>query len=143
MIKLQNIAKQYKTKSDIIDALKDINLELSNNGLVFILGESGCGKSTLFNLLGALDNATDGQIIVETQNISAFTKSELVAFRKENIGIISQKYNLIDEYNVYENIRLVLDLQGSKAGQEVIDTALSNVGLEGYGKRKITELTEG
>lgn len=143
MIKLQNIAKQYKTESDIIDALKDINLELASNGLVFILGESGCGKTTLFNLLGAMDNVSGGQIIVQTQDISSFTKSELVAFRKDNIGIISQKYNLIDEYNVYENIRLVLDLQGSKAGKEVIDTALSNVGLEGYGKRKITELIEG
>ncbi len=143
MIQLNNINKVYKTKHNDVHALKDINLSFSETGLVFVLGKSGCGKSTLLNILGCLDRPTSGELIVNDKNISQTKPSELDYFRNYNIGFIFQDYNLVDEYNVYENIELVLNLQGEKDIKDKISNVLEKVGLAGYEKRKINELSGG
>ncbi len=143
MIQLNNINKVYKTKHNDVHALKDINLSFSETGLVFVLGKSGCGKSTLLNILGCLDSPTSGELIVNDKNISQTKPSELDYFRNYNIGFIFQDYNLVDEYNVYENIELVLNLQGEKDIKDKISNVLEKVGLAGYEKRKINELSGG
>ncbi len=139
----KNVNKVYKTKHNDVHALKDINLSFSETGLVFVLGKSGCGKSTLLNILGCLDSPTSGELIVNDKNISQTKPSELDYFRNYNIGFIFQDYNLVDEYNVYENIELVLNLQGEKDIKDKISNVLEKVGLAGYEKRKINELSGG
>lgn len=143
MIQLSYINKVYKTKHSEVDALKDINLSFSETGLVFVLGKSGCGKSTLLNILGCLDLPTSGEFVVDDTNVSLMKESELDYFRNYNVGFIFQDYNLVEEYNVYENIELVLDLQGKKDLKNRISNTLDKVGLAGYEKRKINELSGG
>lgn len=143
MIQIKNVSKIYKTKYNEVHALKDINLSFGECGLVFILGKSGCGKSTLLNILGGLDSVTSGEVLVDNKEISKLKQSELDYFRNYNVGFIFQGYNLVDEYNVYENIELALDLQGEPNVKEKISTALGKVDLEGYEKRKIKELSGG
>lgn len=143
MIELNNVSKTYKTKYNEVQALKDINLSFGECGLVFILGKSGCGKSTLLNILGGLDSVTTGEVLVNDKDIAKLKQSELDYFRNYNVGFIFQEYNLVDEYNVYENIELALDLQGEQNAKEKIAEALKKVDLAGYEKRKIKELSGG
>ena len=144
MIELRNVTKIYKSKkaSDTI-ALNDISLKFPDKGLVFVLGSSGSGKSTLLNLLGLLDKPTNGEILVNGTNINKMSDKLLTRYRNNYIGFIFQEFNLFDELNVYDNIELcinvknVLDLKGK------IDNLLNDLGLSGYGKRKINELSGG
>ena len=143
MIELKSINKVYQTKTSEVKALVDVNLSFSETGLVFILGKSGCGKSTLLNIMGCLDRPTSGEFVVDNNNVSQLNSSELDYFRNYNVGFIFQDYNLVEEYNVYENIELVLDLQGEVDEQNKISGVLEKVGLSGYEKRKIKELSGG
>lgn len=143
MIELKSINKVYQTKTSEVKALVDVNLSFSETGLVFILGKSGCGKSTLLNIMGCLDRPTSGEFVVDNNNVSQLNSSELDYFRNYNVGFIFQDYNLVEEYNVYENIELVLDLQGEVDAQNKISDVLEKVGLSGYEKRKIKELSGG
>lgn len=144
MIELRNVTKIYKSKkaSDTI-ALNDISLKFPDKGLVFILGSSGSGKSTLLNLLGLLDKPTSGEILVNGTNINKMGDKLLTRYRNNYIGFIFQEFNLFDELNVYDNIELcinaknVLDIKGK------VDNLLNDLGLSGYGKRKINELSGG
>ena len=88
MLELKDVSKEYKTKSEIILALDKINLKLNDNGLVFIVGESGCGKTTLINLIGGIDKATEGNILVNGKDISNYTEDELTQYRSYKIGFI-------------------------------------------------------
>lgn len=144
MIELRNVTKIYKSKkaSDTI-ALNDISLKFPDKGLVFVLGSSGSGKSTLLNLLGLLDKPTSGEILVNGTNINKMGDKLLTRYRNNYIGFIFQEFNLFDELNVYDNIELcinaknVLDIKGK------VDNLLNDLGLSGYGKRKINELSGG
>ena len=111
MIEIKNITKVYKSKKKSNHkALDCINLTLPNNGLVFVIGKSGSGKSTLLNLLGGLDNITNGSIIVDGNDITKFNERDLSNYRNNHIGFIFQDYHLLDELTVYENIVLSLNL---------------------------------
>lgn len=123
-------------------ALKNINLLLPNDGLVFVLGKSGSGKSTLLNLIGGLDSITSGKITVDGNDISSLSSSGYADYRNTYIGFIFQDYHLIDELTVYENIKLSLDLRNAKEKKQISD-ALKKVGLAGYESRFPTELSGG
>lgn len=102
---IKNLFKEYVSKKGKkCKALNGFNAEFPDKGIVFILGKSGCGKSTLLNLMGCLDNATSGEIIVGNQNITEFTEQEKSIYRANNIGFIFQNFNLFEQLNVYENI---------------------------------------
>lgn len=143
MINLTSVCKTYKLKkSKSQQALKDITLNLPDNGLVFILGKSGSGKSTLLNLIGGLDSPTSGNIKVDNHNLSTLKKDEFANYRNSHIGFIFQDFYLINEFTVYENISLALDLQGITDRKLVLDT-LKKVGLEGYEDKYPNELSGG
>ena len=143
MIKIERLNKIYKArKMRSHQALKDINLTLPNNGLVFVLGKSGSGKSTLLNLIGGLDSITTGRITVDGNDISSLSSSGYADYRNTYIGFIFQDYHLIDELTVYENIKLSLDLRNMK-NKRLIGEALQKVGLAGYESRFPTELSGG
>ena len=108
MIKTVNLKKLYTTEEVETTALESVNLEVKEKEFVSIMGPSGCGKSTLLNLLGLLDNPTDGEYHFLDTEVSNFTERQRSNLRKENIGFVFQSFNLIDELTVYENVELPL-----------------------------------
>jgi len=108
MIKTNNLKKIYTTEEVETTALNHVNLEVSAGEFVAVMGPSGCGKSTLLNLLGLLDNPTDGEYYFLDQEVSDSSERQRANLRKANIGFVFQSFNLIDELTVYENVELPL-----------------------------------
>ncbi len=107
MIKLNNINKIYKGICDV-QALKNVNINFDNTGLVSIVGASGCGKTTLLNIIGGLDTKYDGELIFNNINTKTYNSKKWDKYRSEKIGFIFQEYNLINTINVYSNIEIAL-----------------------------------
>lgn len=144
MIEIKNAVKVYKSKksSDTI-ALSDVNLQIADKGLVFIVGRSGSGKSTLLNLLGGLDNLTSGKILVGGKNISKFDNKQFDSYRNSYVGFVFQEFNILEQYNVYENIELALRLQEIESSKVEIDNLLEKLGIKDLGERRVNELSGG
>ena len=112
MIKTEKLQKIFKTEEVETWALHDVTLEIKEGEFVAIMGPSGCGKSTLLNILGLLDNPTNGVYELNGTDVSKFSEAERTNLRKGVIGFVFQSFNLIDELNVYENIELPLLYMG-------------------------------
>ena len=108
MIKAISLTKVFRTESVETTALNGINLEINEGEFLAIMGPSGCGKSTLLNLLGLLDNPTDGELWFLGQEVSQYTENSRTDLRNGNIGFVFQSFNLIDELTVFENVELPL-----------------------------------
>ncbi len=108
MLKLHDLYKVYRTDEVETVALNGVNVEIDQGDFVAVMGPSGCGKSTLLNLIGLLDNPSDGDYYFFDENVSNYSESKRSSIRKQNIGFIFQSFNLIDELNVAENIELAL-----------------------------------
>ena len=145
MIKIENLTKIYKSKKGKLEttALSNINLNLDNKGLIFIVGKSGSGKTTLLNLIGGIDTPDYGKIIVNNKNINEFKNIEYDEYRNTYIGFIFQEFNLLEKYNIYENIEISLKLQGQTVNKDKILNLLQDFGLKGYENRKVSELSGG
>ena len=142
MIEVKNISKIYKEKKGKETvALRDVSLKLPNVGLIFINGKSGSGKSTLLNILGLLEDATNGEVIINGKNINKFREIDKTTYRSKEIGFVFQEFDLIDELNVYENVELALDLIRDKTAN--IDELLTSLGINDLKARKINELSGG
>lgn len=114
MIKLNNIKKHYVTSGVVTKALDGIDLEIEDGEMLAIMGSSGSGKSTLLNIIGCMDNMTDGTYIYNNQVVSDMSLNQRKKFCKEHISFIFQDFALMDDYTVYENIELPLLLKGVK-----------------------------
>ena len=144
IIEIKNIVKTYRPKKGgEVKALDDVSLKFPEKGLVFILGKSGSGKSTLLNVMGGLDTADSGEIIIKGKSSKEFSTGDFDSYRNTYLGFIFQEYNILEDFNVGANIALALKLQGAKATDEKINEILDEVGLSGYGKRKPNELSGG
>ena len=144
MIELKKISKTYKSRrGPKTTALKDINIKLPDKGLYFILGKSGSGKSTLLNILGGLDKYSNGELIIDNKSTKKFKDKDFDYYRNTYIGFIFQEFNLIEDYNVYDNIILSTKLQDKDISYSDVDNLLVKVGIEGLGKRRINELSGG
>ena len=108
MLKLHNLYKIYHTDEIETVALNGINLEIEQGDFVAIMGPSGCGKSTLLNIVGMLDNPSEGDYFFFDENVAPYSEAQRSQLRKQNIGFIFQSFNLIDELSVSENIELAL-----------------------------------
>lgn len=108
MLKLHDLFKVYRTDDVETVALNGVNLEIVQGDFVAIMGPSGCGKSTLLNIIGMLDNLTEGNYFFLDEDVAGYNESQLSVIRKKNIGFIFQNFNLIDELTVAENIELAL-----------------------------------
>jgi putative ABC transport system ATP-binding protein len=115
MIQTKNLKKLYTTEEVETTALNNINLEIKQGEFVAIMGPSGCGKSTLLNLLGLLDNPSNGEYFFLEQEVSKYSERQRANLRKNNIGFVFQSFNLIDELTVYENIELPLLYLGTSS----------------------------
>lgn len=143
MIKLSNVVKEYDSRAGKDGDLKNINLTLPDTGFVFLLGTIGCGKYTLLNVLSGLEMVTTGDIEVNGESLKNLSPKALADYRNRNIGVLFKEHNLIDDFSVYENVAISLSLRDKKAVAVKVTEALAFVGLEGYEKRKISELSGG
>jgi len=144
MLEIRNLCKTYKTKKGApVKAIDNVSLKFSKTGMVFLLGKSGSGKSTLLNIIGGLDNADSGEILVKGESTNNFKQSHFDSYRNTYIGFIFQDYNLLDDFSVGANIALAMELQGMKANENKISQLLHDVDLQGLGNRKTNELSGG
>ena len=130
MIKLSGIKKSYNMgKSNEYKALKEISLEISDGECVAIMGKSGAGKSTLLHILGGVDQPTSGTVTISGTDMHSLNEDKLAIFRRRQIGLIYQFYNLLPVLNVEENILLPYLLDGRKLEQERLDQMIEMLGL--------------
>ncbi len=108
MLKLHDLYKVYRTDEVETVALNGVNFEIEQGDFVAVMGPSGCGKSTLLNIIGLLDNPTEGSYFFFDEDVAGYKETKLTEIRKQNIGFIFQSFNLIDELTVAENIELAL-----------------------------------
>ena len=129
MIKTRNLKKIYTTEEIESTALNSVNIDIGAGEFVSIMGPSGCGKSTLLNVLGLLDNPTEGEFFFLDTEISKHSERERANVRKENIGFVFQSFNLIDELTVFENVELPLLYLGRSTSQrnERVDEVLEQM----------------
>ena len=124
MIKVSNLSKVFRTEEIETTALDGVSFEIKDGEFVAIMGPSGCGKSTLLNILGLLDNPTEGSYLFGDTEVAKLKEKDRTKFRKGNIGFVFQSFNLIDELSVYENIELplrYLDIPASERKAKVTE----------------------
>lgn len=117
MIKIENLSKVFRTEEVETTALNNVSLEVKKGEFVAIMGPSGCGKSTLLNIIGLLDNPTDGKYYFDGEEVGHLKEKQRTQVRKGNIGFVFQSFNLIDELNVFENVELPLTYLKVKASE--------------------------
>lgn len=129
MITTANLTKVFRTDEVETTALNSVTFEVKEGEFVAIMGPSGCGKSTLLNILGLLDNPTEGDYYFLGQEVSKHSERQRASLRKNNIGFVFQNFNLIDELNVFENVELPLIYLGLKAAErrEKVEAALNQM----------------
>ena len=126
----KNLCKTYGHGNISVKALDKVSVNIEDGEFVAIIGTSGSGKSTLLNMLGGLDRPTSGEVFVSGKNIFKMNDEELTIFRRRNIGFVFQNYNLVPILNVYENIVLPIELDGSHTDKKYVDTIINTLGLE-------------
>ncbi|MDE7349956.1 MAG: ABC transporter ATP-binding protein, partial [Muribaculaceae bacterium] len=145
MIKLENVKKVFRTEEVETWALREVNLEVKEGEFVAIMGPSGCGKSTLLNILGLLDNPTEGTYILNGKDVSKLKENDRTDIRKGTIGFVFQSFNLIDELNVYENIELPLLYMNTpnKERKERIEAVMDRMAISHRRKHFPNQLSGG
>lgn len=145
MLELKNIKKDYLAGENTVHALKGIDLRFRKSEFVSILGPSGCGKTTMLNIIGGLDQYTEGDLVINGKSTKDFKNRDWDAYRNHSIGFVFQSYNLIPHQTVLQNVELALTLSGvSKAERrERAKKALEEVGLESQLNKRPSEMSGG
>ncbi len=139
-IEFKNVVKEYKMGEILIKALNKTNFEIEKGELVVIVGPSGAGKTTALNILGGMDSATSGKVIIDNKDISKFKKKELTKYRREDIGFVFQFYNLVQNLTAIENVELATQICKNPLNPEEI---LEKVGLKHRLKNFPSQLSGG
>lgn len=145
MLKLENVSKIYYTNGIVATGISKVNLELNIGEFVIITGESGSGKSTLLNVISGIDSYEEGEMYINGKETSHYTEKDFEEYRKKYIANIFQSFNLINSYTVYQNVELVLLLNGYKRRQikkKVLDI-IDKVGLTKFKNTKVSKLSGG
>ena len=139
-IEFKNVCKDYKMGEVVIHALTNANLSIEKGELVVIVGPSGAGKTTALNILGGMDNATSGRVIVDGIEISSLKNKGLIRYRREDIGFVFQFYNLVQNLTAIENVELATQISKDSLNPEEV---LENVGLKDRLKNFPSKLSGG
>ncbi len=143
ILKVENLSKMYGVDNNTVIALDNVSFSVEQGEFVAIVGASGSGKSTLLHLIGGVDRPSGGKVFIEGKDIYSYTDDELAIFRRRQVGLIYQFYNLIPILNVEENITLPLDLDNRRADPEVLKDLLSLLGLTQRRKHLPNQLSGG
>ena len=143
ILKVENLTKSYGKGEAKVDALKNINLSINKGEFVAIVGPSGSGKSTLLHLLGGVDKPTSGKVCINDVDIYTLKEKDLSIFRRRNVGLIYQFYNLIPVLSVKENILLPAELDNRKIDKDYLDDLLKTLGLKERANHLPNELSGG
>jgi len=143
ILRVENLTKIYGKDSTRVVALDHVSFSIQKGEFVAIVGASGSGKSTLLHLLGGVDRPTEGKVFIDGKDIYEYNDEKLAIFRRRQVGLIYQFYNLIPILNVEENILLPLSLDDRKVNPEKLEELLKTLGLTGRRKHLPNELSGG
>lgn len=130
ILEVKNLSKIYGKDNTMVKAVDDVSFSVEQGEFVAIIGPSGSGKSTLLHILGGVDSPTSGNVVIDNTDITTLNETTLAIFRRRQIGLVYQFYNLIPILTVKENLTLPLLLDGRKPNQKQIDTLVERLGLE-------------
>lgn len=143
ILRVENLTKSYGKGETKVDALKNINLSINKGEFVAIVGPSGSGKSTLLHLMGGVDRPTSGKVFINDVDIYSLKEKDLSIFRRRNVGLIYQFYNLIPVLSAKENILLPAELDNRKIDKKYLDDLLKTLGLKERENHLPNELSGG
>ncbi len=143
ILRVENLSKIYGKGATRVVALDNVSFSIEKGEFVAIVGASGSGKSTLLHLIGGVDRPTSGKVFIDGKDIYRFNDDELAIFRRRQVGLIYQFYNLIPILNVEENITLPLSLDNRKIDKENLDNLIRLLGLENRKEHLPNELSGG
>lgn len=143
ILKVENLTKTYGSGENLVHAVDDVSFSVEKGEFVAIVGASGSGKSTLLHLIGGVDRPTSGKIFVDGNDISKMNDDKLAVFRRRQVGIVYQFYNLIPILTVEENITLPCDLDGGGVDRERLEMILDSFGLRARRKHLPNQLSGG
>lgn len=143
ILRVENLTKVYGSGNNKVVALDNMSFSVEKGEFVSIVGASGSGKSTLLHLLGGVDRPTSGKVLINDTDIFKMNDDELAIFRRRQVGLIYQFYNLIPILNVRENITLPLELDNKRVSDEEVDNLIKMLGLDKRSKHLPNELSGG
>ena len=143
ILRVENLTKVYGSGTTKVIALDDVSFSVEKGEFVAIVGASGSGKSTLLHLIGGVDRPTSGKVFIDEKNIYNYDDDKLAIFRRRQVGLIYQFYNLIPILNVVENITLPLDLDNRKPDSGYLNQLIKLLGLENRKNHLPNELSGG
>lgn len=143
ILKVEHLTKTYGSGENLVHAVDDVSFSVEKGEFVAIVGASGSGKSTLLHLIGGVDRPTSGKIFVDGNDISKMNDDKLAVFRRRQVGIVYQFYNLIPILTVEENITLPCDLDGRGVDRERLEMILDSFGLRARRKHLPNQLSGG
>ncbi len=143
ILKVEHLSKYYGKGTTEVKALDDVSFTVEKGEFVAIIGASGSGKSTLLHLIGGVDRPTKGKVFIEGNDIFSLSDDNLAIFRRRQVGLIYQFYNLLPILNVEENITLPVELDRKKVDQKELDELLNTLGLTDRRKHLPNELSGG
>ncbi len=143
ILRVEDLKKTYGKGDTLVKALDGVSFKIDKGEFVAIVGASGSGKSTLLHLLGGVDRPTSGKIIIDGEDVYNLNETNLAIFRRRQVGLIYQFYNLIPILNVTENITLPILLDGKTPDEEYLKELIETLGLENRVKHLPNELSGG
>jgi putative ABC transport system ATP-binding protein len=145
LLKIENLTKTYKLGKRNVQPLTDLDLEVKRGEFVSVMGPSGSGKTTLLNIVGCIDRATKGRVLIDGVDVAQFSESKLYKIRRDKIGFVFQSFNLLPYLNARENVELAMELSGKFRGQRKARALelLLLVGLSGRELHRPARLSQG
>jgi len=143
ILRVENLSKTYGKGDSMVRALDGVSFSVNKGEFISIIGPSGSGKSTLLHILGGVDKPTDGTVYMDGQDVYAMNDEQLAVFRRRQVGLIYQFYNLIPVLNVTENISLPVLMDGREVNRERLSELITTLRLEGREKHLPNQLSGG
>lgn len=142
-IELQNAVKKYKSENVETLALNGISLGIEKGEMIAVAGPSGSGKTTLLNIIGGMDRLTEGKYLFQGEDTGTYNDRQLNTYRKENVGFIFQSFELMNRYNVYENIEMPLLVRNVKNRKKQIEDYMEKLHIADLAKKYPSQLSGG